>query len=382
MEIITKMMVIDSGVSLKTYLEKCGLYISNVSGIESNQNCMFLPDKTSFNWKSRSGVRVNCKNKAKTVVEQITGLIFEENYTSDITREFSLVIDNEDDLMSVIEALKTMEGNAIVVESGSELLSGNLMRRRDDLENGIKKVLQGIPVNVSAHGREVHVNFQEILICGLSVEADGYKIYNVSSDWANKTTYLCDETEEGIWSYYLETIDECIGETQRLVLFEAQKGTKKNANNDDKSSEIRKFLTVDVLEKAYKAFMEQADKNALSKKSQGVKIPYGFSEKPKFDGAYFNPHYGQGSPLKSPYMNWWVVSIYYLPEDGNIYVGIQKDRYPHVKKMKISPLRNIVLPNKMVIDVYYSTRRDSIDYTELHKHFINVCEEVIRLGLE
>lgn len=33
-------------------------------------------------------------------------------------------------------------------------------------------------------------------------------------------------------------------------------------------------------------------------------------------------------------MNWWVVSIYYLPDSGKIIMGIEEDRYPHLKGMQ------------------------------------------------
>lgn len=66
-------------------------------------------------------------------------------------------------------------------------------------------------------GRIVTVEFQDLLISGVSVEDEGYKIFNVSSEWAEKTTYLCEEAKDGTCFYYLETIDECIGEMQRLV---------------------------------------------------------------------------------------------------------------------------------------------------------------------
>lgn len=229
MEIITKSMVIDSGKTLKDYLEKMGLYISNVSGIEGSQNCIYLPDKTSFNWKSRTGVRVNCKNEAKILIEQNTRFNVVDNYSSDSTREFSIVIDNEEDLEAVVEALKLIDGNASSIDI-SENLPECILLRRDDLENGIKNVLRSIPVVVGTEESAVTVKFQELFICGINVEEEAYKIYNASADWAKQTSYLCEDSGDGTWHYYLETIDECIGETQRLVMFEAQNGNKKSVS--------------------------------------------------------------------------------------------------------------------------------------------------------
>lgn len=103
---------INSGASLLSYLQGKGLYIDHVSGIQGSQNCIFLPDKTSFNWKSRpKAVRVNCKLEAKNVIKFRTGLDSFSNSAGDPTRPYSLMLDNQKDLDAVIEALKTIEGN-------------------------------------------------------------------------------------------------------------------------------------------------------------------------------------------------------------------------------------------------------------------------------
>lgn len=262
-------------------------------------------------------------------------------------------------------------------------LSEDVLIQRDNLENGIKKALVDVPVVIASKGRNVTVRFQELLISGVSIEEECYKIYNASSDWADTTTYLCDEEPDGTWSYYLETIDECVGEMQRLVMFEAMKGKSKPDVSGEHTSELSKVVTAQAFEKAYAAFIEQADKNAISGKAQGSKTPYGFSEKPECDGAHFKPQYGQGSPSAAPYMNWWVVSIYYLPNSGNIIMGIEEDRYSHLKEMTIKPLRYDQIGNKKInTAVFYSANKSSVNYGELYEKFISVCEEVMRLGLE
>jgi hypothetical protein len=45
-----------------------------------------------------------------------------------------------------------------------------------------------------------------------------YKISTGVSAWKDKTSYLCGE-EDGKVVYYVETIDECLGEMKRLVDF-------------------------------------------------------------------------------------------------------------------------------------------------------------------
>ena len=51
----------------------------------------------------------------------------------------------------------------------------------------------------------ININFQDLLICGIEIgEEDSYMIYNASPEWADKTTYHCEEAEDGTWLYYLE----------------------------------------------------------------------------------------------------------------------------------------------------------------------------------
>ena len=66
---------IDSGVSLLKYLTMRDLNVVSWSGLYSAQHCIFLPDQTSFNWKSRDGVvRVNCQKQARDAIESGTDL--------------------------------------------------------------------------------------------------------------------------------------------------------------------------------------------------------------------------------------------------------------------------------------------------------------------
>jgi hypothetical protein len=253
--------------------------------------------------------------------------------------------------------------------------------RRNDLKESLEEVLKHIPVTVSAKERDVLIKSQGLLICGVTIEDETYMIYNASSDWATKTTYFCEKNEDGTWHYYLETIDECIGECLRLVTFEAQ---KRNYIPEPGShtSELSRVLDRVTFEQTYKLFLEQADENAVSGIASGGQTPKGFDKKPNCDGATVSTHYGMGTASKTPYFNWWVVSIYYMPDSGNIVLGIEEDRYPHLKEMTIKPLRYTRLGNKKVdAAVFYSATKDEIDYAELHEKFLCVCEEVMRLGL-
>ena len=80
-----------------------------------------------------------------------------------------------------------------------------------------------------------------------------------------------------------------------------QKWELKSAANA-KTSDLSKVVTASAFEKAYTAFIEQADENSKTGKSNEKKIPFGFSEKPYCDGADFMAHYGYGRPSATPYV--------------------------------------------------------------------------------
>ena len=152
--------------------------------------------------------------------------------------------------------------------------------------------------------------------------------------------------------------------------------------NIQQTSELRKNVTAESFKSAFLAFMEQADKNAITGKSEGKKTPYGFSANSGFDGAVFHQHFGQGAASKTPYVNWWAVSIYYIPETGGIYLGIEKDRYHALDRIRTKLLAFKKIGKKaMDVAVFYETTKKTVNYEELHECFLNVCEEVMRLGL-
>ncbi len=152
------------------------------------------------------------------------------------------------------------------------------------------------------------------------------------------------------------------------------------ANNHD--SELSRIFDRKAFEIAFDDFMKKADENAESGKGRGGQIPYGFSKKPICDGAAVCTHFGQGGASKTPYLNWWVVSVYYIPDSGEIIVGIEADRYPHLDVMQIEPEEYSWIGNKKVdIAEFYRTHKSILYYDDLYECFLCVCEEVMRLGL-
>ena len=152
--------------------------------------------------------------------------------------------------------------------------------------------------------------------------------------------------------------------------------------NNHKTSELRENVTFDKFKNAYLKFIEQAKDNAKTGKSKGMKTPNGFSDKCNFDGDDFKQSFGQGAASKAPYVNWGVVSIYYIVETGSIILGIEKNRYPAVQNINVEQSASRRIGNKTDdVAVFYEATIDTVNYEELYECFLKVCEEVIRLGL-
>ncbi len=201
-------------------------------------------------------------------------------------------------------------------------------------------------------------------------------IYDSEELEANLEGY---EVSDPIITFYDE------GENKENVVKSSQindEGKNNTANKTEHTSKLSQVVTATAFKNAYAAFIGQADKNALSGKAEGAKTPYGFSEKPECDGALFKCQYGQGTASATPYMNWFVVSIYYLPNSGDIIMGIEEDRYSPFKEMSIKPEYAQIGNKKVRTAIFYSTNKSRVDYGELYEKFISVCEEVIQIKQE
>jgi hypothetical protein len=191
-----------------------------------------------------------------------------------------------------------------------EELSENLLRRKN-LAEGIRQELKDINVSINEENRNVTIYFNERLVCGICVEDEYYRIFDVSSEWANIRKCYCKELKDETWFYYLDTMDECIGEVQCLVNFEV---TNLFGNNNDKgknTSELRKSISAELFEKIYIQFMEQAEQNAISMRSNGSERLDGKNKYTAY-GKDLARKFGSGNSSRTPYICWYVVSIYYI----------------------------------------------------------------------
>lgn len=261
-------------------------------------------------------------------------------------------------------------------------IENNIELRLKDLLESVKKI-NTISIDVFVNENVISIYFQENLVCNVSVEDKVYKIFNLTNEWIQKTSYYCDSAPDGTWFYYLETIDECIGEVNRLLMFESKKDKKRLNEKGESASELSKIVTADAFQQSYTKFIEQADKNKTTKRSHGSKTPYGFTSMPKCQGKDFMQHFGQGAASATPYLNWWVVSIYYITSSGKVVMGIEKERYSHLKDIQIKTLGYKMIGNKTSsVAVFYEKEKDNVNCRELYEIFIAVCEEVMRLGLD
>ena len=119
-------------------------------------------------------------------------------------------------------------------------ISEEIKDKRDYIIEWLTPELKVLPVSVKGEEDQVLVLFQSNLICGLAVEEEAYRIFNASDDWKEKTTYHCEQAEDGTWFYYVETVEECIEECKRLVILEAKKDSG-GSNDEEKDSIVSKY---------------------------------------------------------------------------------------------------------------------------------------------
>ncbi|WP_026507829.1 hypothetical protein [Butyrivibrio sp. MC2013] len=117
-------------------------------------------------------------------------------------------------------------------------ISENIKNRRDYLLEWLKPELEILPVAVYSDDNIVMVSYQESLICGVEILDESYRVFNVSDEWKEKTSYHCEQADDNTWFYYLESVDECISQCKMLVFFEAKKGNKSQSNVDKSGTSI------------------------------------------------------------------------------------------------------------------------------------------------
>ena len=111
------------------------------------------------------------------------------------------------------------------------MMNESIAARKNDLLESIRRVLKGYKCSIKESENGISVQFSNDIVIGLYVEESGYCIYNVSDKWAKETTYYCDKEDDGTIFYYLDCIDECIGEIGRIAKIENKNTTKPVVND-------------------------------------------------------------------------------------------------------------------------------------------------------
>ena len=149
-------------------------------------------------------------------------------------------------------------------------------------------------------------------------------------------------------------------------------------------SELRTKLTYECFYNNFTEFLAQADKNVLTKKSGGGKSPAGITGEKRngkviVDGGELGLQYGQGNASKAPYFNWHVLSIYYIPTQQKIVLGVETIRYWKFKELK--PYACTEIPPNRRVAVFDEYCKSEIDYEKLYDNFIRISEEIMKLGM-
>jgi len=125
----------------------------------------------------------------------------------------------------------------------------------------------------------------------------------------------------------------------------------------------------------------------ISGSSEGTRCPYGitggtrgWSGKLLVAGGSLGQQYGQGRASRTPYFNWHVLSIYYVPALQKIVLGIEEDRYHSLKQLP--PYQIMKIPGRTKkVAAFDEYPKDEINYEKLYLNFVHIAEKIMELGL-
>ena len=113
------------------------------------------------------------------------------------------------------------------MKTSLEMRSKNL---RTTLENVLKQVASdvvvGNPITENDQGsHRITVRRSNKVVCDISVLEKTYEVYTPFASWANVTTYSGEESEKG-YLYYVDSLEECVAEVERLVSYVMNEATQ------------------------------------------------------------------------------------------------------------------------------------------------------------
>lgn len=97
------------------------------------------------------------------------------------------------------------------------------------------------------------------------------------------------------------------------------------------------------------------------------------------NGCALGQQFGQGGASGTPYISWYVVSIYYVTAQNRIVLGIETNRYQHLNKLL--PYKQEKITKKKEVAVFDEYDREKIDFQKLYTNFIALSEKIMKIGL-
>ena len=161
-------------------------------------------------------------------------------------------------------------------------------------------------------------------------------------------------------------------------------------NSDSHSTlpELRAMLSFECFCKVFERFVKQADDNAITGKSNGKRCPECLASGTRakngkliVDGHDLGQQFGQGHASNSPYFNYGMVSIYYIPTRQKVILGIEanEERYFSFDKqfrnnLPKHALMEIDSGKRFKVAVFNEYNKQNADYQKLYDSFLTLCE--------
>ena len=106
---------------------------------------------------------------------------------------------------------------------GKREIPNNTISRSTQLYERIEGRLKESPVELEWQDGALVISINDMEVCTLSVYEEYYLIVFSSAEWTENTTYHCESADNGEFQYAVSSLDECIGEIDRLVNFVVSK---------------------------------------------------------------------------------------------------------------------------------------------------------------
>ena len=125
------------------------------------------------------------------------------------------------------------------MDKKSDLVYDRIRLLKEQITNKAKHISLPGKINLRDDTDRVIVEYNSAIVCTVFVSEDICELQGFSSGWCKETTYLCEKNSEGLWSYSVDSIDECVGEVDRMVRHCAQE--RSETHNELFYEQVKKF---------------------------------------------------------------------------------------------------------------------------------------------